>query len=115
MAFKGDYSEEAYNTHLELFTHPMIDTSIYKKEYVSFRPISPLSKGSPIRFSIPGTSVDYKDLPKTRSFIRCKIIKSDGSAISEEDNVGFVNMPLAFCFRQVDVSLQQQNLSGGWD
>lgn len=107
MAFKFDDAAEGYSSNLELFKAPPINTGIYKREWVSFRPTTPVTRGSPIHFTIPPGSSDYKDLRKTMLYVKCRILKADGSKITINDKVGFANLILHTLFRQLDVSLQQ--------
>ena len=71
MAYKFDGSEEGFGAGLDLFKPPPVDTSIYKREWMSYRPVSQITKGSPIQFTITGTSSDYKDLKKMRLYVKC--------------------------------------------
>lgn len=113
MAFKFDNSEEGFDASLNLFKTPPMNTAIYRKEWVSYRPVSQITKGSPIQFSIGGTSSDYKDLKKMVLHVKARIVKPGGQPITEEDDVGFSNLTLQSMFKQVDISLQQNNLSSG--
>lgn len=111
MSFKFDNSEEGFDPSLNLFKAPPMNTAVYKKEWVSYRPITQLTKGSPIQFSIAGTSSDYKDLKKMALYLKVRILQPDGSPITENDDVAFSNLTLQSLFKQVDVCLQQNNLS----
>lgn len=111
MAFKFDNSEEGFDPSLNLFKPPPMNTAIYKKEWVSFRPVSQITKGSPIQFSFAGSSSDYKDLKKMVLYLKVRILKPTGAPITKEDNVGFSNLTLQSLFKQVDLSLQQNNLT----
>ena len=113
MAFKFDTSEEGFEPSLDLFKPPGVNTAIEKREWISYRPVSQITKGSPIHFTISGTSPDYKDMRKTLLFVKCKIKKANGNPITREDSVGFCNLTLQSLFRQVDVSLQQQVMTSG--
>lgn len=113
MSFKFDDSEEGFEASLDLFKSPPVNTAIYKREWISYRPISQITKGSPIQFSIPGTSSNYKDLKKMVLYVKVRIIKASGQAVKAEDIVAFSNLTLQSMFRQVDVSLQQQVLTSG--
>ena len=94
MAFKFEGSEEGFEGGLDLFKPPPVNTAIYKREWMSYRPISQITKGSPIQFTIPGTSSDYKDLKKTMLYVKCRIKKQNGSPITTNDSVGFSNLTL---------------------
>ena len=107
MAFKFDKSSEGYENNLALFTAPPFETATLKKQWQHFRPVTQLSKGATVHFTIHGTSSDYINLRETRLYLKCRINKPDGTRIAKEDNTGFVNMPLSSLIRQADVSLNQ--------
>lgn len=113
MAFKFDLSEEGYTSNLDIFKPPPIDTAVLKREWIPFRPVSQITKGSPIHFTIPGSSSDYKDLRSMMFYVKCRITKPGGEKITADDSVGFVNLTLQSLFRQVDVCLQQQIINTG--
>ena len=111
MAFKFDGAEEGYGSSLDLFKSPPIDTAVFRRNWVKFRPSAPISRGSPIQFTIPGTGAEYKDLKKIMLYVKVRITKPDNSPITEDDSVGFVNLAMQSLFRQVDVTLQQRSIS----
>ena len=113
MAFKFDGSEEGFEASLDLFKPPPVNTAVYRRDWVSYRPVSQITKGSPIQFTIPGSSSDYKDLKKSLLYVKVRIKKQNGQSITNEDKVGFSNLTLQSLFRQVDLSLQQQVMTSG--
>ena len=113
MAFKFDGSQEGFEASLDLFKPPPVNTAVYRRDWVSYRPVSQITKGSPIQFTIPGTSSDYSDLKKTLLYVKVRIRKQNGQAITDEDKVAFSNLTLQSLFRQVDLSLQQQVMTSG--
>ena len=73
-------------------------------------------------FQIPGTSMDYIDLKKSKLCLQINITKEDGSKIIYEvdegdrptancDQVAPINFAINSLFRQVDTSLNQQIIS----
>jgi len=113
MAFKFDGAEEGYTSNLDLFKAPPINTAVLKREWIPFRPVSQITRGSPIHFTIPGSSSDYKNLNNMMLYVKCKIIKPGGEKVTQEDKVAFVNLTLQSLFRQTDLSLQQQVVNTG--
>ena len=109
--FLYDRAEEGFEPSLNLFQSPPVNTAVYQREYVSYRPITQISRGSPIVFSIPGSSSQYKDLRKTILHIKARIRKADGTPVTASDEVGFCNLTLQSLFRQVDVNFQHKTLS----
>lgn len=113
MAYKLDGAPEGFSPSLNIFQTPPCQTSIYGREWVSYRPVSQISKGSPIQFRIGGTSSAYKDLRKMLLYVKVRILKPDGQRITKDDPVGFSNLALHSLFKQVDLTLQQQPVSTG--
>ena len=103
--------EQTYTSKLALFQKPYTKTSVEDIQYIDFLPTSTISQGSVIEFRIPGTSSEYVDLKRCRLKLKARIIKSDGSPIGADDDVGLVNLSLASIFRQVDVQIQEKLLS----
>ena len=59
-------------SEVNLFSVPPTQTTIENSNYVQCKPISSLTEGSPIEFSIPGTS-EYIDLAHTLLSVRVTI------------------------------------------
>lgn len=107
-------SQEAYPAKkLDLFSDETVDTSILGREWVDFRPVTQLTKGSPIIFNVPGTSNDYVDLKQTRLYMKCRILKPDGQPVENTDKTAFVNIPHSSVFRQANLFLQQKEIDPG--
>ena len=107
---------------LSIFVPPPIDNSIQREYWVEFNPIATLSDSGTIEFNIPGTSVDYINLSKTKLHIKYYITNEKGDPIRDErdingqptadsDQVGPVNFPLHSIFRQIDLSFNQKIVS----
>ena len=107
---------------LALFQPPYIENGIQKEYWVDYNPMATISEQSVIEFNIPGTSMDYIDLTKSKLCFEFKITKADGSPIvyklkpdgtpaDDCDQVGPINYPLNTFFRQIDVSLNQKIIS----
>ena len=114
---------DVIQTSLALFQPPLIDNGILHENWIEYNPIGSISE-SPglIEFSIPGTSMDYINLRKSRLSLQYKITKENGDPIIYEvsglnvptdncDQVAPINFPLNTFFRQVDLSLNQKVVS----
>ena len=112
MAYKFENALEGHQSNLALF-HPLpVDTGVESIQWIEYRPVSQLTHGSFVEFNVPPSSMEYLDLSKTRLHIKARIVKkSDGSPVTPEDKVGFINLALATLWRQVDVTLNQVNIS----
>ena len=82
-------------------------------------PIAAISESVPVKFSIPGTSLDYINLAKTRLQVTYVLTTEDGSPIKDDrdgngkplgnsDQVPPVNLALHSIFRQIDLSLNKK-------
>ena len=70
-------------TTVSLFMPPPLDKSIQKEYWVEFNPIATISEGGVIEFNIPGTSLDYINLAKSRLNISYKLTHSDGAPVQD--------------------------------
>ena len=105
MALLFERGVQGYSDSLDIFKPPIIDTSIYRKEYVSYQPVGVMSKGSPIQFDIPADSGDYKDLSKTALYVKVRIIKSRNVPVTAEDKVAFTNLALHSLFKVIELKM----------
>src|ERR1700733_11159220 len=105
MAFVHPQSCECTKSELDLFIVPPTQTSIEAGTYVEYNPISSISQGAPIEFSITGAGQDYLDLSNTQLYVRAQIVRANDNAIDDTDHVGPVNLLLHSLFSEVDISL----------
>ena len=113
---------DVVQTSLSLFAPPPTDKSIVKEYWVDYSPIAAISEGGVIEFSVPGTSVDYISLGKSKLHIKYIITDEEGDKITDERDihgvptannhqVAPVNFSLHSIFRQIDLSLNQKLIS----
>ena len=76
---------------LSIFQPPPIDNTIQKEYWVEFNPIAAITDSSVIEFNIPGTSVDYTNLAKTR--LHVKYIITDEKGVPVNDRVASAGQP----------------------
>ncbi len=112
MPYQWNNSVASYEDKLSIFAPPFSETAVETVEWISYRPINQITQGSVIEFSVPPTSSAYLDLSRTKLYIKGQILNKDNQPIKTE-NVALVNNPLASLFNQIDVTLQQQNISSG--
>ena len=105
MAFVHPQSCECTKSELDLFIVPPTQTSIEAGTYVEYNPISSISQGAPIEFSITGAGQDYLDRSNTQLYVRAQIVRANDNAIDDTDHVGPVNLLLHSLFSEVDISL----------
>ena len=94
MAYKFVSAPVGHQQNLALFSSKPVDTGIESAEGIEFRPVSQITKGAPIEFYIPGSGITYTDLKSLKLHVKVRITKRDGSPITPEDKVSFVNAPL---------------------
>ena len=114
---------DVVQTSLSLFMPPPIDNSIQREYWVEFNPLAAISGGGVIEFNIPGTSVDYVNLAKTKLQVSYAITHADGKPIvddrvygvptADSDQVGPVNLTLHSIFDQIDLSLIESQAEAG--
>ena len=108
MAYVFGNSKESCTGDLSLFNRPSVDTAVSYVNYREYRPLGQISRNSPISFNLAPAVSEYIDLKNITLKTRVKIVKENGTNISEKDKVAFVNNPGNSIFRQVDVKIQQK-------
>ena len=113
---------DVVQTSVSIFSPPPIDNSITKEYWVEYNPVAEISENGIIEFNIPGTSMDYINLAKSKLHVTYVITGPNGEKIKDErdlnghptansDQVGPVNFTLHSIFRQIDLSLNQKIVS----
>ena len=113
---------DVVQTSVSIFSPPPIDNSITKEYWVEYNPVAAISENGIIEFNIPGTSMDYINLAKSKLHVTYVITGPNGEKIKDErdlnghptansDQVGPVNFTLHSIFRQIDLSLNQKIVS----
>ncbi len=96
---------------LALFRPKPIDTSIEKVEYVEYRPVSAINRNNVIEFNVDGNGSNYINLRSTKLYVKARILHKNGTPVSLEDKVAFVNLTLCSLFKQCNISLQHKLIS----
>jgi len=99
---------DGYSQELALFETPIIDHGVLSVDYIEFQPTAPLNESAALEFHYSGSSSDYIDLSKIKLKMKLKITKADGTAVTDTDNVGFINLPSQTMFSQLDVFMQDK-------
>ena len=113
---------DVVQTSVSIFSPPPIDNSITKEYWVEYNPVAAISENGIIEFNIPGTSMDYINLAKSKLHVTYVITGPNGEKINDErnlnghptannDQVGPVNFTLHSIFQQIDLSLNQKIVS----
>ncbi|GFS76302.1 uncharacterized protein F54H12.2 [Trichonephila clavipes] len=99
MPFPLKGSSECAKSELNLFTLPPTQTVTGKGQWI---PIANVTDGGPVGFLISGSGADYLDLSRTQLYVKAKILKNDGKALTADDKFGPVNLLLHSLFSQGD-------------
>lgn len=106
--FNEEKFKEGLVSELALFDLPNTQTSVNDIYYDEIRPLSQVSDESPFEFKISGqNSMDYLDLKNSQVYVRLKVEKSDGTALTAE-KVGPANLFLQALFSSTEVTLQNK-------
>lgn len=104
-------SPPCVKSELDLFTVPPTQTVIESGKFVEYHPLSNIRDGGPIEFNISGNGEEYMDLAASYLHVKAKVLKADGTVLPEKEPVSAVNLFLHSLFSQVDVSLNERNIS----
>ena len=110
MAFVHPQSCEGVKSELDLFAVPPTQRSI-DGQRIEHQPITSLDSGGPIEFVVPGAGDAYIDLANTYLFVRAKIIRGAGTNLADDAPVAPVNNWLHSLFSQVDVYLNDTQVT----
>lgn len=109
--FNEEKFKEGLVSELALFDLPSTQTSVTDVYYDEIRPLSQVSSDSPFEFKISGqNSMDYLDLKNSQIYIKLKVVKADGSALTDVkvEKVGPANLFLQALFSTTEVTLQNK-------
>ena len=84
MAFLTDkITDIGQPSELSIFSVPPNQVAIEKIYFSECRPVSSYNtEDTPIEITIPGQGNEYIDLRRSRLYIKCRIVKADGSALA---------------------------------
>jgi hypothetical protein len=98
---------EAQPSELNLSSVPPSQTAIEKNFYQEVRSTSHVLPHLPTEFIITGQNgMEFLDLKRSKLYVKCKILRSDGTPLDETDEVAPVNLLFHSMFSQVDVMMQ---------
>lgn len=97
---------------LSIFTLPANQVAIQKIYYSECRPVSSFqSDEAPIEIAVPGQGNEYIDLRRSRLYVKCRMVKSDGSKLAAAENTGIINLPLQSMWTQIDTYMNGKLVS----
>jgi len=111
MALLHHQSCESVHTGLDLFSVPPTQTAVESGHFIEIYPLSAVSPGAPIEFSISGASEEYLDLSNTFLHVKAKVTKPNGADLDAGTDVAPVNNWMHSLFTQVDIALNDVLIS----
>lgn len=99
-------------SELDIFTPPVVQTSVISGDYQFFKPIQSIVDDGPISFLVPGTGDAYVDMSKTLLQVRMRIIDgTKGTVFPDDANYSVVNNLLSSLFSDVKLEFNQTVVS----
>ncbi len=103
---------DGMNSEFDLWAPRPTQGSVVTNRCETYSPVASISDGGPVEFRITNADTDtYLDLTNTLLYVRAKIVKGDGTALTEDDEVAPTNLWLHSLWQQVDVSLNDKLVS----
>ena len=98
---------ESINTGLDLFAVPPVQTSVQGGLWTEYHPIATIGETGPIEFVIKGAGDDYIDLANSFIHVQAKVLRSDGTALKDSDDmlVAPENLFIQTMFSEIDVNV----------
>ena len=94
-----------------VFSVPPAQTSIGYGNYVECHPLSSITDSGPIELDVSSSGQNYLDFANTQLLVEARITRGNGDDITDADHVGGVNLFLHSLFQQVDVSINDAQVS----
>ena len=94
-----------------LFETAPIQLQVDKSFYQDYTPIATIGEKQPIVIVANGSPRQCWDLKKSYIYVRAKIVGGDGSDVADATNVSVVNNTLHSMFQQIDVELNDKQVS----
>ena len=111
MKLLHEQSSQCLRSELDLFSLPPTQTAVDGSQWVEHSPVSTITSSSPIEFIVSGSGEDYMDLNKTLLEVKACIKTTNNSPMDAAVAVAPINNTLHSLFSQIDVSLNDVNVS----
>lgn len=103
-------------TELEMKAIPPTMTTMQDTQWTDYHPIASLdSNHAPIEFVIPPQTENYTDLSQTYLYVKCRILKADGSDVEADKKVAPVNNLFHSMFSSIDLYLNNKLVTSNMD
>ena len=111
MKLLHEQSSQCLRSELDLFSLPPTQTAVDGSQWVEHSPVSTLTSSSPIEYIVSGSGEDYMDLNNTLLEVKACIKTTNNSPVDAAVAVAPINNTLHSLFSQIDVSLNDVNVS----
>ena len=111
MKLLHEQSSQCLRSELDLFSLPHTQTAVDGSQWVEHSPVSTITSSSPIEFIVSGSGEDYMDLNNTLLEVKACIKTTNNSPVDAAVAVAPINNTLHSLFSQIDVSLNDVNVS----
>ena len=111
MKLLHEQSSQCLRSELDLFSLPPTQTAVDGSQWVEHSPVSTITSSSPIEFIVSGSGEDYMDLNNTLLEVKACIKTTNNSPVDAAVAVAPINNTLHSLFSQIDVSLNDGNVS----
>ena len=111
MKLLHEQSSQCPRSELDLFSLPPTLTAVDGSQWVEHSPVSTITSSSPIEFIVSGSGEDYMDLNNTLLEVKACIKTTNNSPVDAAVAVAPINNTLHSLFSQIDVSLNDVNVS----
>ena len=111
MKLVHEQSSQCLRSELDLFSLPPTQTAVDGSQWVEHSPVSTITSSSPIAFIMSGSGEDYMDLNNTLLEVKACIKTTNDSPVDAAVAVAPINNTLHSLFSQIDVSLNDVNVS----
>ena len=111
MKLLHEQSSQCLRSELDLFSLPPTQTAVDGSQWVEHNPVSTITSSSPIEFIVSGSGEDYMDLNNTLLEVKACIKTTNNSPVDADVAVAPINNALHSLFSQIDVSLNDVNVS----
>ena len=111
MKLLHEQSSQCIRSELDLFSLPPTQTAVDGSQWVEHSPVSTITSSSPIEFIVSGSGEDYMDSNNTLLEVKACIKTTNDSPVDAAVAVAPINNTLHSLFSQIDVSLNDVNVS----
>ena len=111
MKLLHEQPSQCLRSELDLFSLPPTQTAVDGSQWVEHSPVSTITSSSPIEFIVSGSGEDYMDLNNTLLEVKACIKTTNNSPVDAAVAVAPINNTLHSLFSQIDVSLNDVNVS----